>query len=71
VIHSLPSGYSFDLRARVVLEAGDHAADRKAREAVRPIRGKLREMARQLGAEGADSRAPERRRRREEREASS
>jgi cyanophycinase len=71
VIHSLPSGYSFDLRSRVVLEAGDHAADRKAREAVRPIRGKLREMARQLAAEGADSRAPERRRKREEREASS
>lgn len=71
ILHSLPSGFRFDLRDRVVLPWTDPAADR-IRARMEPAKLRLRRLAREVAAEGADSRAPERRRaRRGEREASS
>jgi cyanophycinase len=71
VLHSLPAGYRFNLRDRLVLPWADPAAER-VRARLEPAKLRLRRLARQVAAEGADSRAPERARaRRGEREASS
>jgi len=61
-IHSLPSGYRFDLRARRVLPLDVSKNERIAALA----QGRIGKLARQVAAEGADSRAPERRRYRQE-----
>ncbi|HEY8677510.1 MAG TPA: cyanophycinase [Candidatus Dormibacteraeota bacterium] len=67
-LHSLPSGYRFDLRARRVLPLDVSKATRVTTLA----RDRIGKLVRQVAAEGADSRAPERRRsyRREDRKAS-
>ncbi|MDQ6884212.1 MAG: cyanophycinase [Candidatus Dormibacteraeota bacterium] len=61
-LHSLPSGYRFDLRSRRVLPLDVSKNERIAAAA----QGRIGKLARQIAAEGADSRAPERRRLREE-----
>ena len=61
-LHSLPSGYRFDLRSRRVLPRDD---SRKAQIA-QLAQGRAARMVRQPAAEGANDRALERRRRRQE-----
>jgi cyanophycinase len=61
-LHSLPSGYRFDLRGRRVLPLDVTKNQRVAQLA----EGRIGKMVRQVAAEGADSRAPERRRMRDE-----
>jgi cyanophycinase len=61
-LHSLPSGYRFDLRARRVLPRDVTKNERVTQLA----QGRLGKMARQVAAEGVDGRVPERRRLREE-----
>jgi cyanophycinase len=58
-LHSLPSGYRFDLAQRRLLPAGEP----RAAEYVRTGQRRLRNLVRQIAAEGADSRAPQRGRR--------
>jgi cyanophycinase len=66
-LHSLPSGYRFDLRARRVLPREVTVNPRVAQLA----QGRLAKMVRQAAAEGRDDRALERRRlRQEDRQAS-
>ncbi|HYM51284.1 MAG TPA: cyanophycinase [Candidatus Limnocylindrales bacterium] len=57
-LHSLPNGYRFDLRERRLLGL----AEPRAAEYVRTGQRRLRNLVRQVASEGADSRAPERRR---------
>jgi hypothetical protein len=60
-LHSLPAGYRFDLDDRrliTVAGEGGHAAF------MRSGQRRLRNLVRQIAAEGADTRAPERRERR-------
>jgi cyanophycinase len=69
-LHSLPAGFRFDLKGRRLLPA---MADPSGREQVAKfIERRLAGFVRQVAAEGADSRAPERHRplRQPEREAS-
>jgi hypothetical protein len=61
-LHSLPSGYQFDLRARRVLPRVNEKNERIAQLA----QGRVAKLVRQSAAEGANDRALERRRRREE-----
>src|SRR5437763_7481745 len=61
-LHSLPSGYRFDLRARRVLPLDDSQAERIAQLA----QGRIARMVSQATAEGRDDRALERRRARHE-----
>lgn len=61
-LHSLPSGYRFDLRARRVLPLDVTKNERIAQLA----QGRIAKMVRQAAAEGRDNRAIERRRLREE-----
>lgn len=61
-LHSLPSGYRFDLRARRVLPLDVTKNERIAQLA----QGRIAKMVRQAAAEGRDDRAIERRRLREE-----
>jgi cyanophycinase len=61
-LHSLPSGYQFDLRARRVLPRVNEKNERIAQLA----QGRIAKMVRQSAAEGPNDRALERRRRREE-----
>src|SRR5881397_161982 len=66
-LHSLPSGYRFDLRARRVLPLDDSKTERIAQLA----QGRVARMVRQAAAEGRDDRALQRRRvRNEEQKAS-
>lgn len=66
-LHSLPSGYRFDLRARRVLPRDVSVNPRVAQLA----QGRIAKMVRQAAAEGANDRALDRRRlRHEDREAS-
>jgi cyanophycinase len=66
-LHSLPSGYRFDLRARRVLPLDVTRNTRIAQLA----QGRIAKMVRQAAAEGADDRALQRRRiRQEDRKAS-
>jgi cyanophycinase len=58
-LHSLPSGYRFDLAQRRLISEGEP----RAAEYVRTGQRRLRNLVRQIAAEGADSRAPERGRR--------
>ncbi|HVH65836.1 MAG TPA: cyanophycinase [Candidatus Acidoferrum sp.] len=65
-LHSLPSGYRFDLRARRVLPRDVTTSPR-----IELAQGRIAKMVRQAAAEGRDDRAIERRRlRQEERQAS-
>lgn len=61
-LHSLPSGYRFDLRGRRVLPLEITKNERVAQLA----QGRIGKMVRQVAAEGIDGRAPERRRLRQE-----
>jgi cyanophycinase len=61
-LHSLPSGYRFDLNARRVLPKEVPANPRIAQMA----QGRITRMVRQAAAEGADDRVLERRRARQE-----
>jgi cyanophycinase len=68
ILHSIPSGYRFDLRSRALLPyAVDGRRPRKPRETATR---RLRRLSRELAVEGADSFIVDRRRTREEREAS-
>ena len=70
ILHSLPAGSRFDLRARKLLPPAEEepAGRRRRRETAR---GRLRRLSRELAAEGANSFVLERRRSRHtEREAS-
>jgi cyanophycinase len=71
IVHSLPGGWRFDLRARELMAPVELEHPRQAR--VRETaRGRLRRLAREVAAEGADSFVADRRRRdsRTDREAS-
>ena len=72
VLHSLPSGYRFDLTSRTLITVAPEMAD--GREVAQAATRRLRRMVRAIDAEGADSRSVERkkahRRGQEEREAS-
>src|SRR2546426_1570293 len=61
-LHSLPSGYRFDLRARRVLPLDDSKTERIAQLA----QGRVARLVRQAAADGRDDRALERRRARDE-----
>jgi cyanophycinase len=61
VLHSLPSGYRFDLRARALIPHAADATPRQERIAESATR-RLRRMSRQIAAEGANSFSVERRR---------
>jgi cyanophycinase len=71
VLHSLPSGWRFDLTARKLLPSLDGAQKRSATR-TESARRRMSRLARTIAAEGADSLVIERRdrARREEREAS-
>src|SRR5437870_7796311 len=61
-LHSLPSGYRFDLRARRVLPLDDSKTERIAQLA----QGRVARLVRQAAADGRDDRALERRQARHE-----
>ncbi|HJP65818.1 MAG TPA: cyanophycinase [Actinomycetota bacterium] len=67
VLHSLPSGYRFDLRSRALIARAEEPKRRRRTES--PL-ARLRRLSRETALEGADSFDLERRRRREDREAS-
>jgi cyanophycinase len=67
VLHSLPAGYRFDLRARALIARIEEPE--RARRTETAL-SRLRRLSRETALEGADSFDLERRRRREEREAS-
>ncbi len=69
ILHSLPSGYRFDLRSRALVPFAVDSGSTPAspRETAR---ARLRRLARRAAAEGADDRVVQRRRAREERQAS-
>jgi cyanophycinase len=71
ILHSLPSGYWFDLERRQLIPKIEALGERQAKTA-ESARKRLARMARQIAAEGADSFVLERRRRtaKEEKEAS-
>jgi cyanophycinase len=69
LLHSLPSGYRFDLRARAVQPLVPALADRRVKR-VETASKRLRALAREMAAEGADSFVMERRRAKPAREAS-
>ena len=70
ILHSVPSGYRFDLSSRTVLPIVREAQGRSA-VAVEKGKAALKSMARRVAAEGADGFAAEGRRRPQpEREAS-
>jgi cyanophycinase len=71
ILHSLPSGYWFDLEGRQLIPKIEALGERQAKTA-ESARKRLARMARQIAAEGADSFVLERRRRaaKEEKEAS-
>lgn len=69
-LHSLPSGYRFDLMSRTLLPFPHDAAHRGRRPRPETRSARLRRLARETAVEGADSFVLDRRRIREEREAS-
>jgi cyanophycinase len=71
ILHSLPSGYWFDLEGRQLIPKIEALGERQTKTA-ESARKRLARMARQIAAEGADSFVLERRRRgaKEEKEAS-
>jgi cyanophycinase len=69
VVHSLPAGYRFDLRARALLAPPEPEVRRTGRRRETAQR-RLRRLSREIAVEGADSFSVERRSPREEREAS-
>lgn len=71
IIHSLPSGYGFDLQARRLIPRMDDLGEKQAKT-TESARRRLARMSREIAAEGANSFAAERRRRlaKEEKEAS-
>jgi cyanophycinase len=71
ILHSLPAGYWFDLRARQLVRKVDELGERQEKTA-ESARRRLARMAKQIAAEGANSFVHERRRRssKQEKEAS-
>lgn len=71
ILHSLPSGYWFDLENRRLIPQVEELGEQKEKRA-ESARRRLARMAREIAAEGADSFVGERRRRssKEEKEAS-
>jgi cyanophycinase len=67
MLHSLPSGYRFDLQARTLMAMAEEPRRRRRGETAL---ARLRRLSRETALEGANSFDLERRRRREEREAS-
>ncbi len=63
ILHSLPSGYRFDLTTRTLMAPVAEAAGPKAKRASVSASRKLQRMARAVAAEGADSFVVDRRRR--------
>jgi cyanophycinase len=63
ILHSLPSGYRFDLQTRALLPVEAEPGDRSARQRESAAR-RLQRLSRALAAEGANSFTVERRRRR-------
>jgi cyanophycinase len=72
ILHSLPSGYRFDLRTRTLLPQGGEGRPTRAVAETESARRRLQRLARKIAAEGADSFVMERPRRRakEDKEAS-
>jgi cyanophycinase len=71
VLHSLPAGYRFDLRRRVLLDAEEPVAERRRARKVEPAAERLRRLARAVDVEGAGGRRRSGDKSKEEREASS
>jgi cyanophycinase len=72
ILHSLPSGYRFDLEARTILPRFDEALPKRAAAESESAKRRIRRLTTRIAAEGADSFAVERQRRRakEDKEAS-
>ena len=65
ILHSLPSGYRFDLRRRrLLVPLRPVSATERELASVRTAGERTRKLIRRIAAEGADDRAPERARRR-------
>src|SRR6266852_774755 len=62
ILHSLPAGYRFDLRARALLPQVPAISDREER-VTETAQRRLRRLAREVASEGANSFSAERRRR--------
>jgi cyanophycinase len=58
ILHSLPSGYGFDMRTRRLLTPPEPRVRRAASAAESPTR-RLRRLSREVAVEGVDGRAPE------------
>ncbi len=69
ILHSLPAGYRFDLRSRSLIPQAVETRVPSAR-VQGPVSRRLRRLSREAAVEGADSFIIDRRRAREEREAS-
>jgi cyanophycinase len=70
ILHSLPSGYRFDLKTRSLIEPEAMPTERRRRAAASAVK-QMKRLSRAVAAEGANSFVVERqRRRREQREAS-
>ena len=65
ILHSIPSGYRFDLRTRTVLSTAQASTDRKAR-LEETARRRVQRLSRRIAAEGANSFVVERGRMREQ-----
>jgi cyanophycinase len=70
ILHSIPTGYRFDLRARKLVPFAMEDRPRRAGRRRETGAGRLERLSREMAVEGADSFVLERRRPREEREAS-
>ena len=72
VLHSLPSGWRYDLRRRALIPVRQEEPSEKASQRLALAGERARKLVRRIAAEGADDRAPERagRRRRRIEEAS-
>jgi cyanophycinase len=68
ILHSIPSGYRFDLRGRALIPVALAEGPRRSRRETAAKR--IRRLSREIAVEGADSFIVDRRRSREEREAS-
>src|SRR5437667_6012892 len=65
ILHSIPSGYRFDLRTRTVLSTAQASTDRKAR-LEETARRRVQRLSRRIAAEGANSFVVDRGRMREQ-----
>jgi cyanophycinase len=70
ILHSLPSGYRFDLETRTLLPRVEEARPKRAVAEQESAKRRIRQLAGRIAAEGADSFTVERRRAKEDKEAS-